>query len=65
MLPKSVNIQDTNSRVIIIKDGSLQVNKGLKSGETGKKATNCVLGNKDCIISPTYSYDQQGFIYKI
>ena len=65
MLPKSVNSQDTNSRVIIIKDGGLQVNKGLKSGETGKKATNCVLGNKDCIISPTHSYDQQGFIYKI
>ena len=65
MLPKSVNIPDTNSRVIIIKDGGLQVNKGLKSGETGKKATNCVLGNKDCIISPTHSYDQQGFIYKI
>ena len=65
MLPKSVNSQDTNSRVIIIKDGGLQVNKGLKSGETGKKATNCVLGDKDCIISLTHSCDQQGFIYKI
>ena len=29
---------------------------------TGKKATNCVLGDKDCIISPTHSCDQQGFI---
>ena len=65
MLSMSVNSHGTNSRVIIIKDGSLQVNKGLKSGETGKKATNCVLGNKDCIISPTHSCDQQGFIYKI
>ena len=62
MPSKSVNNQDTNSRVIIIKDGSLQVNKGLKSGDTGKKATNCVLGDKDCIISPTHSCDQQGFI---
>ena len=47
---------------MIIKDGGLQVNKGLKSGDTGKKATNCVLGDKDCIISPTHSCDQQGFI---
>ena len=58
----SVNSHGTNSRVIIIKDSGLQVNKGLKSGDTGKKATNCVLGDKDCIISPTHSCDQQGFI---
>ena len=65
MLSMSVNSHGTNSRVIIIKDSGLQVNKGLKSGDTGKKATNCVLGDKDCIISPTHSCDQQGFIYKI
>ena len=65
MLSMSENSHGTNSRVIIIKDSGLQVNKGLKSGDTGKKATNCVFGDKDCIISPTHSCDQGGFIYKI
>ena len=65
MLLKSVNSQDSNLRVIIIKDGGLPVNKGLKSGDAGKKATNCVFGDKDSIISPTHSFDQQGVINKI
>ena len=65
MLSKSVNSQECDSRVIIIKDGCLPVNKGLKSGDPGKKATKYVFSDKDCIVSLTHSYDQQGVIYKI
>ena len=65
ILSKSVNSQDNNSRVMIIKDGDLPVNEGLKSADPGKKATSCVFGDKDCIVSPTHSCEEQGVIYKI
>ena len=50
---------------MIIKDGDLPVNEGLKSADPGKKATSCVFGDKDCIVSPTHSCEEQGVIYKI
>ena len=65
ILSKSVNSQDNNSRVMIIKDGDLPVNEGLKSADPGKKATSCVFGDNDCIVSPTHSCEEQGVIYKI
>ena len=69
LVPKRFNHQHSelrsNSRVIIIKDGGLQVNEGLKSADPGKKATSYVFGDKDCIVSPTHSCEEQGVIYKI
>ena len=58
ILSKSVNSQDNNSRVMIIKDGDLPVNERLKSVDPGKKATSCVFGDKDCIVSPTHSCEE-------
>ena len=50
---------------MIIKDGDLLLNEGLKSADPGKKATSYVFGDKDCIVSPTHSSYEQGVIYKI
>ena len=37
ILSKSVNSQDNNSRVMIIKDGDLPVNEGLKSADPRRR----------------------------
>ena len=65
LLSKAINNDHNKYRVMVIEDGGLPITRGLKIGDPGRKAMDCVFGHNDCIVSPKHNCDQQGVIYRI